>query len=114
MRDVHHGGPDVGWHSGNSGATPHAVAAKDPNACGLFDMSGNVWEWAEDWYSSTYYTSSGRTDPTGPSTGSLRVGSGGGWGNHESYARVASRTIFDPSNVSQYDLGFRLARIVDN
>ncbi len=102
---------DVGWYRGNSGSTTHAVAGKDANACGLYDMTGNVWEWTQDWYSSSYYTSGGRTDPTGASSGSRRVLRGGCWDNSAANLRVADRGSGDPS-ARNYDLGFRLTRTI--
>jgi formylglycine-generating enzyme required for sulfatase activity len=100
---------DVAWYSGNSGWTPHPVGGKDANACGLYDMSGNVWEWTQDWYSSDYYTELGMTDPEGPSSGAHRAYRGGAWGYVESYMRVAVRYWNEPS-LRHVSLGFRLAR----
>jgi formylglycine-generating enzyme required for sulfatase activity len=100
---------NVGWYSSNSGSTSHAVATKSPNACGLYDMSGNVWEFTQDWYSSTYYTSSGRTDPIGASSGSATPGRGGGYGFAADRLRVAYRYQFGQSSGYGF-LGFRLAR----
>jgi len=100
---------DVAWYSGNSGDTTHAVATKAPNAWGLHDMSGNVWEWTWDRHGS--YSSSPSADPEGPSTGSVRVARGGGWYYGASYARVAHRGDFGPDD-RYYGLGFRLSRTV--
>ena len=102
---------DVAWYNGNSGSTTYAVAGKDPNACGLYDMSGNVWEWTQDWYDSGYYTSSGRTDPTGASSGSYRVYRGGSWNGSPRGARVADRGRGTPGRRS-IDLGLRLVRTI--
>lgn len=90
---------DVAWYNGNSGSKTHPVAQKQPNELGLYDMSGNVWEWTSDWYSSNY--SSSRNS-------SFRVIRGGGWGNSASNCRVAYRINYAPS-YRYYDLGFRLA-----
>lgn len=100
----------VGWYSGNnspSGSKP--VGTKTPNALGLYDMSGNEWEWCWDWYNSSYYSSSPSTNPTGPSSGSSRVLRGGVWNGSAYYCRVAVRFVNGPS-YSNYDIGFRLCR----
>jgi formylglycine-generating enzyme required for sulfatase activity len=66
------------WFLSNSGSTTHSVATKAPNAYGLYDMSGNVWEWCNDWWSSPY-SSNALTNPTGPVTGTNRLLRGGGY-----------------------------------
>ena len=100
---------DVGWYTENSDHMTHAVAGKDPNACGLYDMSGNVWEWTQDGYDSGYYTSAGRTDPTGVSSDRNWVSRGGSWDFGASYARVARRISLDPGDRDGYR-GLRLTR----
>jgi formylglycine-generating enzyme required for sulfatase activity len=102
---------DVGWYSANSWPRTQAVAGKAANACGLYDMSGNVWEWTQDWYSSSYYTSSGRTDPTGAGSGSTRIFRGGSWYNTAVWLRVAARISYAPSGRDDI-LGFRLTRTI--
>ena len=97
------------WHSGNSAGKTHPVGEKKPNAWGLHDMHGNVWEWCMDWYSSDYYKQSPSVDPTGPSTGSYRVGRGGSWSYLALFCRSAYRNWFAPS-VRTGILGFRLMR----
>ncbi|MBM3319644.1 MAG: SUMF1/EgtB/PvdO family nonheme iron enzyme [Candidatus Eisenbacteria bacterium] len=96
----------VGWYDQNSGSQTHAVGGKSPNAWGLYDMHGNVWEWCWDWYGSYGGTA---TDPTGPGSGSYRVLRGGSWFNCAQFCRSASRIVHAPGNRDYY-LGFRLAR----
>ena len=98
---------DVAWYTSNSSKT-HIVKTKAANELGIYDMSGNVYEWCSDWYSSSYYTSSAQTDPTGPATGSNRVGRGGNWYNSATYCRCADRVNFTPSSRGNL-VGFRLA-----
>jgi len=98
---------EVGWYTSNSGNKTHPVGQKEPNELGLYDMSGNVYEWCHDWYGG--YASTTQTNPTGPSSGSLRVGRGGCWYGSALGCRVADRGSLTPAS-SGGILGFRLSR----
>jgi formylglycine-generating enzyme required for sulfatase activity len=100
---------DLGWYHANGGAKTHPVGEKVPNVWGLHDMHGNVWEWVQDRFSSSYYAVSPERDPTGPVSGASRILRGGSWLYFANFARSAYRLIFIPSHRSN-DFGFRLAR----
>jgi len=101
--------PLTGCTSGQYRAKTVPVMSFAPNAFGLYDMHGNVWEWVQDWYSSSYYTTSAVTNPTGPSTGSGRVLRGGSWNSIAQGCRSAYRYYGSPGYRS-YSFGFRLVR----
>jgi formylglycine-generating enzyme required for sulfatase activity/rubredoxin len=96
---------EVAWYDWNSGKKTHLVGEKKANGLGLYDMSGNVWEWCWDWYGD--YTGSAQTDPVGISSGSIRVLRGGDWGHSDRVVRSALRGYDNPSNRNS-NIGFRL------
>ncbi len=85
---------DVAWYEDNSGGKTHEVGTKSPNELGLYDMSGNVWEWCSDWYSD--YSSASQTNPKGPDSGTSRVCRGGCWDYYAGYCRCSCRGDEDP------------------
>jgi len=104
----------AGWYYGNSGYTTHAVDEKEPNAWGLYDMHGNVWEWCWDWYSSGYYGTrpDPDSDPTGASSGYDRIRRGGCWSSGAGNCRSADRGLNRPYD-RYNDVGFRFVRSVN-
>ena len=97
---------NVAWFDCNSGRKTHFVATKSPNELGIYDMSGNVWEWCSDWYDK--YSSGAQANPKGPESGSCRVFRGGGWGSYAGYCRSSNRGYNTPTH--RHDrLGLRLA-----
>jgi formylglycine-generating enzyme required for sulfatase activity len=99
----------IAWFLTNSANQTRPVGLKEANDLGLHDMSGNVYEWVSDWYSSTYYASSPATNPLGPSTGTNRVVRGGDWGGGGNLLRASDRTSASPGATSS-SIGFRVAR----
>ncbi len=99
----------VAWYDGNSGYKTHKVGTKKPNELGIYDMSGNVWEWCNDWYKSNYYLKSSGINPRGPSSDKYRVVRGDGFNGSPFGCRVAFRRHTDPDNCFG-EHGFRIVR----
>ena len=103
---------EVAWYSNNSGSKTHPVGQMLANELGIYDMSGNVYEWCWDWYDRNYYSSSSDYKPTGPNSGANRVLRGGSWRlwrNSVRSCRFVSRSCNYP-DYSHYNYGFRVAR----
>lgn len=103
----------VAWHEDNSGDRTHVVGTKQANPLGIYDMSGNVWEWCKDWYDREYYFRedvNSWDNPKGPTSGTGKVLRGGGYAYDDFYCRVSCRSDTNPS--ARYGtLGFRVVCI---
>jgi formylglycine-generating enzyme required for sulfatase activity len=100
----------VAWYAGNSGGSTRPVGGKRVNDCGLYDMSGNVYEWVHDWYAD--YAGVPVYDPVGPETAEVKIGRGGDWNSPTDRLRVADRDRNNPGNTYS-ELGFRIGRTAD-
>lgn len=99
----------IGWFIGNAITKTRAVGNKRPNSIGIYDMSGNVWEWCWDWYAATYVGLE-TNHPKGPDSGIMRIARGGSWEDAPQELRVANRQGFTPSLRNYRNIGFRLVR----
>jgi formylglycine-generating enzyme required for sulfatase activity len=100
---------EIAWYDKNSGGGTHPVAQKQPNAFGLYDMLGNVWQWNADWYDEKYYEKSLAQDPPGAASSEFRSVRGGSWYSNSGDARVSVRIRYQPGD-RNVNLGFRCVR----
>ena len=103
---------EVAWHKANSSGHPHTVGTKLPNELGIYDMSGNVWEWCWDWYNKDFYLTESGDNPKGPERGTERCLRGGSWDSSQYSLRSANRLKDTPYKKTEF-YGFRLARTVN-
>ncbi len=99
---------EYAWYTDNSGDKTHPVGQRKPNAFGLYDMSGNIWEWVQDWHEGSYYQKCQVNNPVGPLKGTNRVVRGGCCDNPPKVLRTANRVGYTPVGRG-FDIGFRLA-----
>lgn len=110
-REKYAGGNDLdsdAWYSRNSGNKTHPVGQKRPNDLGIYDMSGNVWEWVSDWYGDSYYGSSPKGSPAGPPNGRFKMFRGGSWNSAPADVRASGRSWSTPDDRGN-GMGFRVS-----
>jgi formylglycine-generating enzyme required for sulfatase activity len=100
---------EVAWYEINSGFKPHAVGQKKPNELGIYDMSGNLWEWCWEWYDKDYYKNSVSDNPRGPLSGKERSYRGGGCCGRKQFLRSTARYTLHPT-FKRFDMGFRVVK----
>lgn len=100
------------WRTESARSSPHPVGTKLPNAFGLFDMHGSLYEWCQDFWCEKYYEQTELNDPTGPTAGSARVVRGGSWYSYTFFRRSACRSYYTPS-IRYINIGFRYVRVLN-
>ena len=102
---------EIAWYYKNSSGRAHDVAQKRANGFGLYDTLGNVWEWVNDWYDSSYYQNRPSSDPAGPASGTIRILRGGSWAPYPRDVRVSFRYYVYPVGMYAYGgVGLRCVR----
>lgn len=101
---------NIAWYSSNSGNKTHEAGKKQPNELGIYDMSGNVYEWCSDWYDENYYKNSPERNPKGASSGTFRVLRGGSWHSRALNCRVSGRYRFSLPYNRNFTNGFRMTQ----
>ncbi|MDP8225405.1 MAG: formylglycine-generating enzyme family protein [Candidatus Lernaella stagnicola] len=97
----------IAWYRGNSGKKTHPVGQRQPNAYGLYDMLGNVWEWCEDWFDKDWYSKMPERNPRNDNQSPYRVLRGGSWGSNPRSVRASFRIRIQPSITFYFNGGFR-------